>query len=285
VSKVRLNEHGFNRDVSRPGFVVPPLACDAHMHIVGPFDRFPLQETRDLAPPAATAEDFRITAHTLGLSRCVVVQPSFFARDNTCTLASVSEIGLEARAVVVVDPDITEKELQCFHDAGARGVRLQTVVAGGTDPKAARELAAKLAPLGWHIQLFVRQSQLSDLIPFVQALPVPVVFDHMVHLNADDPEDSQEFRLLQDLLGHGRCWVKLSNAFFTVSDKRARLLVETNPDQVMWGSDWPHVAFTGSPPDDGRLLDRLTDWSRGDMRLLERVLCANAGRLYFSRHG
>lgn len=281
MAPVRLNDLGFNRHVSRPGFAVPALACDAHMHVNGPYHRFPLRETRELAPPEATAEDYRRTASALGLQRCVIVQPSYFAKDNSCTLSAVNEIGIEARAVVVIDPDCSDTELRRFHDAGARGVRLQTVVAGGTDPVAARELADKLAPLGWHIQLFVRESQLGDIVPVVETLPVPVVFDHMAHLDEGDGEDGPNFRLLLKLLERERCWVKLSNAFFTPSGTRARALIQANPDRVVWGSDWPHVAFNSAPPDDGLLLDMLAAWA-GDAEVTEKILSRNPDRLYFS---
>jgi len=252
------------------------------MHINGPYDRFPLRETRDLEPPEATSGDYRRLAEITGIERCVVVQPSYFAKDNSCTLTSLTEIGLDARAVVVIDPDCPTSDLQRFHDLGARGVRLQTVIAGGTDPRAAQALAARLAPLGWHIQLFVREDQIPDLLPMINDLPVPVVFDHMAHLDRNAGEDSENFALLLRLLERGNCWIKLSNCFFNPSGSRARRLIEANPERVVWGSDWPHVAITDGAPDDGRLLDQLADWASNE-DTLRKILCDNPTALYFGR--
>lgn len=107
----RANPLGARRDTSRPGFPIPAGACDSHMHIVGPFDRYPLRETRSLEPPESTFADYLEMKRATGIERNVIVQPSFFAKDNACTLDSTERMGEHARAVVVVEPDVDEADI------------------------------------------------------------------------------------------------------------------------------------------------------------------------------
>jgi predicted TIM-barrel fold metal-dependent hydrolase len=277
----RTNDRGFRRDGSAPSVPVPFGTCDTHMHIVGPYARFPLVETRSLTPPEATLSDYRETMRRTGITRNVIVQPSFFAKDNTCTLESVKALGADARAVVVVDPDVDEATLQYMHACGARGVRVQRVVAGGASIEDIEKLAARIHPYGWHLQLFVDAVEIAPLLPVLRRLPVDVVFDHMAHVQRDGDMSSAGFRGLLDLLREGRTWVKLSNARFVPDAARARALVEANPARALWGSDWPHVAYQEDPvPDEGHLLDSLAEWVADDS-IRRRILVDNPARLYF----
>ena len=158
----RAVQHGFRREISAPAIPVPAGACDAHMHIVGPFGKYPLRETRSLSPPEATLEDYRQVRKTLGLQKNVVVQPSVFAKDNGCTLDAVEALGGTARAIVVIDPDIAEGELASMHARGARGVRVQRIVAGGASINDMEEIAARIQPFGWHLQFFLVAKDIAD---------------------------------------------------------------------------------------------------------------------------
>jgi predicted TIM-barrel fold metal-dependent hydrolase len=124
-------------------------------------------------------------ARTVGLDRCVIVQPSFFAFDNACTLDSVGRSGNRARAIVVVKPDVAKADLEAMHCRGARGARAQTVVAGGMSFDAIEEISKRIAPFGWHLQLYLDARSLPDLVQRLRRLPVDVVFDHMAHIQPD----------------------------------------------------------------------------------------------------
>lgn len=278
---VTTNRAGFRRTVSAPRIAVPAGACDSHMHIVGTEDRYPFTAVRSLSPPPASWSDYRRISGQLGLSRCVIVQPSFYGTDNRCTLDAVAESEGRARAVVVVAADVTTGEIARMHEQGARGVRVQMVSKGGVDFGAIEALAARIAPFGWHLQLYVDAEELPSLTATLRALRVPVVFDHMAHVVEANGTDGPGFRILRDLLASGRAWVKLSNALFPPSAARARLLAQTNPERILWGSDWPHVAYDeNSVPDDGLLVDALADWIP-DAALRAKALVANPGALYF----
>lgn len=256
------------------------LACDAHMHIVGPFARYPLRETRSLNPPEATLDDYRRVRDRLGLGRCVIVQPSVFAKDNACTLDAVEALEGSARAVVVVDADTDETTLECMHRRGARGVRLQQVVAGGASLDELEELAARIQPFGWHVQLFVDAAQLTDLVPRIRRLPVNVVFDHMAQTTQAAGMESTGFEALLQMLQTGKVWVKLANAFGFPDAARARSLIAANRERVVWGTDWPHLGVKGAALDDGKLLEALGEWTQ-DEALRQQILVDNPDRLYF----
>lgn len=280
-STFRTNTRGFRPDGRAPLIAVPPGTCDTHMHIVGPYAQFPLVETRSLTPPEATLDDYRETMRRTGIARNVIVQPSFFAKDNACTLAAASALGDAARAVVVVDPDIDEAALRRMHEQGARGVRVQRVVAGGASIEDITRLAERIAPYGWHLQLFIDATEIEALVPTLQRLPVDVVFDHMAQVRSDSDMTHPGFQALLGLLRAGRTWVKLSNARFVPDAARARALVDANPRRALWGSDWPHVAYEESPvPEEGQLLDLLAQWVP-DEATRHAILVDNPARLYF----
>ncbi len=262
---------------------VPAGACDAHMHIAGPLATYPYRETRNLAPPEALWEDYLKTAGTLGTERCVVVQPSFYASDNACTLNAVAAAKGKAVAVVVVDPDVSESTLLDLHQRGARAVRSQMIVAGGMPFEALNEVAARIAPLGWHIELYMDTRDLPGIAGHIGKLPVPVVFDHMGQWHPEDRVDEPGFKQLLALLASGRAWSKLSNPRTMPSAERARRLIAANPDNLVWGSDWPHVSWSSAtPPDDGKLLDMLGQWCP-DEATRARILVSNPDRLYFTK--
>ncbi|MGS0892361.1 amidohydrolase family protein [Burkholderia stagnalis] len=254
------------------------------MHIVGPFDRYPLRETRSLQPPESTLEDYLAMRQIMGIERNVIVQPSFFAKDNACTLDSAERMGAQTRAVVVVEPDVDEDTLAAMHARGARGVRLQRVVAGGTSVDEIAGIAARIRSFGWHVQLFIDSEDIEALAPLLLRLPVPVVFDHMAHVYQGSSTGSPGFKAVLDLLASGNAWVKLSAWRFAPDDDRARQLVAANPERVLWGSDWPHVSYEEDVPDDGQLLNRLAQWA-GDPATLHRILVDNPTRLYFQDPG
>jgi predicted TIM-barrel fold metal-dependent hydrolase len=242
---------------SPPGFTVPEGACDCHMHIFGPSSSYPLAPRRSYTPPPALIEDYRPMAVALGLVRAVVVQPSAYGTDNRCTLDAVDALGEQARAVLVLRGQETEDELVRMHARGARGSRLNLV---STDALSLEEIrhalegtARRIAPLGWHLQFYAKGTMIEALGPIVRDLPVDVVFDHMGHPDAALGLDQPGFRALLDLLGRGRCWVKLSGLYRLSAEHPSydeiapfvRALVSANPERLLWGSDWPH---TGNHP-------------------------------------
>src|SRR5258708_16413296 len=95
---------------TRPRLKAPPGACDTHMHFYD--DRFPMAPTALLKPPPATVPEYRRLQQRLGLSRTVIVQPSTYGTDNSCTLEAMAALGANARGVPVVDTSATNAEVE-----------------------------------------------------------------------------------------------------------------------------------------------------------------------------
>ena len=89
----------------------------------------------------------------MGLQRTVVVQPTGYGFDNSCTLAGTAALGADARGIGVVPPDMDEVELQRLHDLGVRGVRYFMLPGGVLLWEGLQESAARIASLGSHINL------------------------------------------------------------------------------------------------------------------------------------
>jgi predicted TIM-barrel fold metal-dependent hydrolase len=273
--------------INEPSLKVPPLSCDAHAHVLGPPSKYPYVANRSYTPPDALPSDFLRMLATLGIERMVVVQASCYGEDNRRTIDAVQELGTHrARGVVMVGASIGERELLSMHDKGIRATRFITTAKGGPTLDQLSEVAARVAPLGWAIEMYIPTTAWPQVLPVVEKLPVPVVFDHMGGMMAGTPHDDRVFRRILALLESGRCWTKLTGYRPSVAGPPyadvaplARYIIARAPDRCVWGSDWPHTNIEGYMPDDGDLLDQLGTWV-DDEATLKKILVDNPAALY-----
>ena len=273
----------------RPSLALPPGATDCHAHIFGPEAFHPYADTRGYTPPDCLLSHYRHMLATVGLARAVLVQPTVYGTDNAVHLAAMAEAGPGFRMVAVVDAGVTDDELARMNAAGVRGLRLNAITPGGIGLEPLETLAARVAPLGWHIQLYIGQDAIAGNESRLAALPVPVVFDHMGQATPATGTNHSGFRAMIRLLESGRGWVKLSGAYrlsahpvppFSDQAPIARALIAANPERMLWGSDWPHPMVNDRPmPNDGDLVDLLADWAPGEVER-RRILVDNPARLY-----
>ena len=147
---IRTNHAGPRRGASDPGFVLPPGACDTHVHILGPYDRHPLLVTRMIEPPAAPVEDYLATARPLGLARAVIVQPSVYASDNRCTLQGprgVPAVRIASPVVVLNANRVRGGELNSVQVTSAKSVAALGNVTSGPVTVNGNPLPAPFAAL------------------------------------------------------------------------------------------------------------------------------------------
>lgn len=273
---------------SRPNWRPPADSTDCHCHIFGPYDRYPLSPGRSYTPPEAPIADYLDMLGTIGVHRTVIVQPSIYGTENAVTLDAVEAIGRDrARAIVVVDDGTGPEALRAMDRRGARGVRFNAVSGNGTPLAQLERLAERLAPLGWHIQLYAHARELPEMEPVIARLPVPVVIDHMGGVKAAEGGiGSPAFEALLRLL-RGGAWAKLcgyrSSAGHPYADvmPMARAMIAAAPERCVWGTDWPHPSLhtPEEVPDDGLLMDLLGQWApeRAQRRA---ILVENPARLY-----
>ena len=272
---------------STPKMSIPPGACDCHMHVYD--KRFPVAPTAVNQPPDAPIEAYQEVKKKLGLTRTVVVQPTAYGKDNSCQLDAVARIGENARAVVVVDETVSDGELEKLTAAGARGVRFHMFPGGVLPWGIMEEMAARVLPFGWHIQLQMDGRDLAEREDLLVRLPCNLVVDHVGKFLEPVTTDHPGFQTLLKLVNTGRCWVKLSAAYevsksgpplYEDVGVLAKALVRAAPERMVWASNWPHPsASKEDAPDDAMLLDLLLDWAR-DENNRNRILVHNPEELY-----
>ena len=269
---------------SAPARRPPSLACDCHIHVFGPYARYPLDPARKYTPPEAPLEDYLAVARALGTDRVVLVQPSVYGTDNRCQRDAIAQLEERARGVAVVEASISEDALDELNGAGFVGARINLMREG--DLESMETIAAKARPLGWHLQIHAPGAKLPELAERLLRLPVPFVIDHFGRVNAREGLEQPGFRALMRLVDSGRCWVKLSAPYridldgapYRKAAGLARALVQRNPERMVWGTDWPHPDVAVVPDDPG-LLDALVDCV-ADESTRNRILVDNPAKLY-----
>ncbi len=277
-------------------FRLPPGSCDCHAHVFGPYARHPLAEDRSYTPAEFPASAYAAHLDRFGLAYGVLVTGSACGTDNGAVLEALRRHPGRLRGVAVPSASTTDAELDAWHDAGIRGVRVNLyrrdgrhVYRNGVGLEVLEALAPRLADRGWHAQVWIHAPDLVELVPQLLRLGLPLVVDHMGRMAADRGVEDPGFRLLCRLLAEGHAWTKISGA-----DRNTRLgppyadidpyvsaLLQANEERVVWGSDWPHINYFDARevPDDGALVNLLARWMpNADQR--RRVLVDNAARLY-----
>ena len=282
----------FHPSPSKPSFTPPPGAVDAHCHVFGPGDRFPYAPERKYTPCDAGKERLWALRDFLGFERNVIVQATCHGADNRALVDALLDSKDRARGVATVRRDVTRGELDELHAAGVRGVRFNFVrrLVDALPFDSLQEIAVKIAPLDWHIVIYFEAAELNGLYDFFTSLPTAVVVDHMGRPDVSQPVDGPEFELFVKLLReNGNFWSKVScpdrlsrSGPPEYSDVApfARRIVETFPDRVLWGSDWPHPNMKGHMPDDGKLVDYIPRIATTE-ELRRRLLVDNPMRLYW----
>jgi predicted TIM-barrel fold metal-dependent hydrolase len=214
----------------------------------------------------------------------------------------MKQLGARARGVAVIDEKTPNSALDEMNRAGIRGIRLNLETAGQTDPEIGRKrfqaAVERIKGRNWHIQIYARLTVIEGIKDLVAAAPMPVVFDHFGGMQAALGSDQLGFASLMTLLRTGKAYVKISAPYRSSTEgpdypdvaPLARALVASNPERILWGSDWPHPglpvpgrSLSEITPffqiDDGRLLNLLPKWVP-EAATRKTILADNPARLY-----
>jgi 2-pyrone-4,6-dicarboxylate lactonase len=284
---------------SKPDFNLPPGAVDAHCHVFGPGVEFPFAPERKYTPcDASKSQLFALRDH-LGFDRNIIVQATCHGADNRAMADACRTSNGRARGVATVRRAVSDAELQQLHEAGIRAVRFNFVkrLVDITPRDELEEIAARIAKLGWHVVIYFEAPDLPELWDFFTGLPTVVVVDHMGRPDVSKPVDGPEFERFLRFMGENpNIWSKVScperlsvtgpkaldgerNPYRDVAPF-ARRVVETFPDRVLWGTDWPHPNLKNHMPDDGLLVDFIPQIAP-TAELQRKLLVDNPMRLYW----
>jgi 2-pyrone-4,6-dicarboxylate lactonase len=279
-----------------PAFAAPPNACDAHFHVFGPAEQYPYGSDIRYKPPYEPVERYLELVRRLGFSRYVFVQPSAYGFDNACMLDSMRKLDPKVRrGIIDLDENNTsDMELAELNAAGVRGIRVnispirkpEAGLAASMRPRIAR-LAKICKELGWHLDFLTPGWLVSELMPTLRELSVEFSVAHMGLFPAKDGPEQPGFQEFLKLVGDGskRCFVKLTGIYrfstaadFTDVKPIAQALMDSVPDQLIWGSDFPHLSFhdrIGTI----QLYNLLGQWAP-DSGMRQRILADNPARLF-----
>lgn len=281
---------------SKPTYIPPEGAVDAHCHVFGPMAQFPFSPKAKYLPEDAGPEMLFALRDHLGFARNVIVQASCHGTDNSATLDAIAKSEGRARGIAVVEPDISAEDLADLHDGGIRGIRfnfLKRLVDNAPKDKFL-EVSQRL-PAGWHVVIYFEADILQEMRSFIDAIPVPVVIDHMGRPDVTQGPDGSDMMAFRSLLdsrpdihfkatcpdrldaikegGGGDPWDDFARAVAP--------LVADYPDRCLWGTDWPHPNMQDEIPDDGHLVDMIPRIA-STQELQRKMLVTNPMRLYWS---
>jgi 2-pyrone-4,6-dicarboxylate lactonase len=277
---------------SKPDYVPPPGAVDAHCHVFGPGDTFPYAPERKYTPTDAGKDRLFALRDFLGFEGNVVVQATCHGSDNRAMADALIASGGRARGVATIRPGVTRAELADLDAAGVRGIRFN-FVKRLVDPKPDdyyRGLVDLVAEFGWHIVVYFEAPDLAERWDLFTSLPTTVVVDHMGRPDVTQPVDGEGFALfLRFMAEHENVWSKVGGAErlsvtgppdYSDVVPFARHVVQAFPDRVLWGTDWPHPNMKSHMPDDGTLVDMIPRIAPTE-DLQHKLLVANPQRLYW----
>ncbi len=283
----------WHQNPRKPSYQPPPGAVDAHCHIFGPEEIFRYSPDRKYTPCTGSKQELFALRDHLGFKRNVIVQASCHGKNNDALVDGLKAAGDLARGIAVVDDSITDDELKTLHEAGVRGVRFN-FVRRLVDPKPRehyQSIVEKIAPLGWHIIVYIEAADFAEQVPFLKSLPVTVVFDHMARPNVSKGVDHEDFEQFIKLMEDDKFWTKVScperlttqggnHQNYSDVIPFMKRLVDLYPDRVLWGTDWPHPNMKSHVPDDGQLVELIPLIADSPVKE-QKLLVDNPMRLYW----
>ena len=247
------------------------LRWDCHAHPFGEAGQYPVSPVASYTLPPQPYAEYRQQLAAAGLNRSVLVQASLYGGDNAALLDRLRlDIGQGNRAIIAPPSQLGEREVEDLHALGVRGVRLNLLSSGGNGIDSVLPLVGMLRSAGWHIAVHLDATVPGLLDELVRVLDVPLVLDHM----GRPPRGSvtpglAPFQSLLRQTGQGKVFVKLS-APYQLSNEGANHyndltplatgLLRANPQQILFGTNWPHIGQAVTPGDASALLNTTKHW-------------------------
>jgi 2-pyrone-4,6-dicarboxylate lactonase len=272
----------------KPKLKAPPGACDTHIHLFGPAEKYPFAPDSPYTSRDALPETFIALQNTLGMSTAVIVSPGGYGRDYSLLADVLAKYPDRFRGIALLRDDTPTSEIARLSRLGVRGMRMMSAKRGQHVPNYSKEIAARVHEHGWHIQFYPHGTDIVEYADKLLALPNAIVLDHFASIPAAGGVDQPAVKAVLKMLDSGRVWLKLSGPMRCTAEPPpypsvtplAHVFVKHAPERMVWGSDWPHVNLDGMVmPNDGDLLDLMVEWVP-DEAVRSRILTQNANKLY-----
>jgi predicted TIM-barrel fold metal-dependent hydrolase len=283
-------------------FDVPAGACDCHTHIFGDPRLFPYASSRVYTPERASINETRALHRALHVDRLVIVHPTVYGTDNSCTLDAIKQLAPNARGIAVIDDKTPDSTLDDMNGAGVRGIRINLETLGQSDPAVARQRFQAAVDriknrANWHLEVYTRLAVIEAMVDLVAVAPMPIVFDHFGGAKGALGTQQPGFDTLLRLVQTGKAYVKVSAAYRSSTRAPnypdvaplAKALIAANPRRILWGTDWPHPSqVRGRKPthisplfqiDDGNVFNQFAKWAP-DAAQRKIILVENPAKLY-----
>jgi 2-pyrone-4,6-dicarboxylate lactonase len=272
----------------KPKLKAPPGACDTHIHLFGPAEKYPFALDSPYTSRDALPETFIALQNTLGMSTAVIVSPGGYGRDYSLLADVLAKYPDRFRGIALLRDDTPTSEIARLSRLGVRGMRMMSAKRGQHVPNYSKEIAARVHEHGWHIQFYPHGTDIVEYADKLLALPNTIVLDHFASIPAAGGVDQPAVKAVLKMLDSGRVWLKLSGPMRCTAEPPpypsvtplAHVFAKHAPERMVWGSDWPHVNLDGMVmPNDGDLLDLMVEWVP-DEAVRSRILTQNANKLY-----
>ncbi len=193
-----------------PRLPCPFGACDSHIHLFGPAEKYPFAPDSPYTSRDALPATFIALQNRLGLSRAVIVSPGGYGRDYRLLADTLKHCGERFRGIALMPEDAGSAEFERLTKLGVRGLRMMSAKRGRHVPHLSRAVAARAAEHGWHVQFYPYDTDIVEYAQPLLALPNAIVLDHFASVPAAGGVEQPAFRTVLDMLDTGRVWVKLS---------------------------------------------------------------------------
>ncbi len=267
--KTRQADITYHQSPSKPRLSLPAGACDTHCHVFGPVAQFPYAEDARFRPGDAPKDRLFALHDMLGIDRRVLVQPGCHGYDNSAIADAIAARPRSSLGIALLPVDVSSAVIKDLAQKGFCGVRFSYMahLKKGPNKEDLVTMSRRLVEFGWQLVIHMDHSYIADMAETLCNLPLPVIVDHMGRIDASVGMNQAPFKALLKLMESPHVWVKVSaaerasrqNPPYADAVPFARKLVESFPDRVLWGTDWPHPNYRSAPPDDGVLVDLLAD--------------------------
>ena len=272
----------------KPKIPPPPLTCDTHAHLYGPFSLFPINQNKGDGPETSY-EQYKNMLDVLGIERSILVQARDYGGIDPVTVDAIERSNGSIRGIAAMPLEALEKNLEFLISKNFCGIRLSSFSPGAIRLDELERVAPLMKELGWTTLIHLTKiDEIRELAPRVRNLSNNILFDHLARVRGADSTNSPSFLTLIELLKDtDHCWAKICSWYrlsvlgapYEDMTPFAQRLIKTRPDRLVWGTNWPHPNSMVPIPNDGTLLDQFMGWAN-DEKTQQQILVDNPAHLF-----